>query len=291
MSCARVVAQAKLNLGLRVLAREASGFHTIETVFLRIELGDPIIVRTGGSARSIDCTGADVGPPESNLAYRAALAYAHTNGWPDGFAIEIEKVIPVGGGLGGGSADAGGVLRALNALAPRPMPERDLLRLASTLGSDVAFLTTTVPSALAWGRGERMLALPALPQRHVVLAIPPFPIPTAAAYGWLAASRTETRPTPMLVRIEELSAWESLAPYTGNDFEVVAAERHPEIPETIEALQRAGASIARMTGTGSTVYGIFARPFDVHARSGEIPGRLIASETAEHVRRVEVVSR
>src|SRR5688572_27908453 len=162
---ARVRAQAKVNLILRILAREASGYHGLETLFARLDLADEVTVRVGARGRAVDCRGADVGPPEANLALRAGEAFAEAAGWPAGFAVEIEKHIPVGGGLGGGSADAGAVLRALNALAPAPIPRETLLAIAGRLGADVPFLTDDAPLALAWGRGERMLALPALPPR------------------------------------------------------------------------------------------------------------------------------
>src|SRR3954465_6177502 len=95
---ARATAQAKINLRLKVLAREADGFHSIETIFARIDLADDIVVRVGGSGRSIDCKGVDLGPVERNLAYRAAIAYIEATGWPDAFSIEVTKNIPVGGG-------------------------------------------------------------------------------------------------------------------------------------------------------------------------------------------------
>src|ERR671923_2093268 len=143
---ARVLAQAKINLFLRVLAREASGYHSIETLFLRLDLGDVVRVRVGsGVERAVHCHGpvcpADgLGPAERNLAYRAAVAYADATGWPRSFAIDIEKNIPVGGGLGGGSADAGAVLRLLDAMAPRPAGP-GLVELAASLGADVPFMT------------------------------------------------------------------------------------------------------------------------------------------------------
>ena len=103
---ARVPAQAKINLLLRVLAREQSGFHSLETVFLRLTLSDDVVVRAGEGirGRSIDCRGEWIarealGPAERNLAYRAAVVYADATGWPAAFAIEIDKRIPVGGGL------------------------------------------------------------------------------------------------------------------------------------------------------------------------------------------------
>ena len=101
-----------------------NGYHSIETIFARIDLADDVIVRLGASGRSLDCHGADLGPPEQNLAYRAAIAYESATGWPETFAIEITKRIPVGGGLGGGSTRRRGGVRALDALAPQPLGPR-----------------------------------------------------------------------------------------------------------------------------------------------------------------------
>ena len=288
---ARVIAHAKINLILRVLAREESGFHSLETLFARLDLGDVVTVRVGGvgASRSVDCDREIPGPPEQNLAYRAALAFAEATGWPAGFAIEIEKHIPMGGGLGGGSADAGAVLRALAALSPHQVRGGQLLAIAAALGSDVPYLTTAAPLALAWGRGERMLALPPLPEATALLVIPPFPVSTAAAYAWLAASRAEPAPgtsaavrseappappaspprpaarshspsprLPQLLSPADFATWHSIAPLATNDFEPVVFPRHPEIAEARAALRAAGASIALMSGSGSTVFGIFA---------------------------------
>lgn len=284
---ARVIAHAKINLGLRVLARERSGFHAIETVFARVALGDVVTVRVRSAGRAIDCRGADVGPPERNLAARAAAAFAEAIGWPPGFAIEIEKHVPVGGGLGGGSADAGAVLRALAALAPRPVAEEELLQIAMPLGSDVPFLTTTAPLALAWGRGERMLRLPPLPERHVVLAVPDFSVSTADAYAWLAAERAEDAPRPALAAVEQLASWEALAPRVVNEFEGPVGRRHPDLAAIIAALRRGGAELARMSGSGSTVYGIFSRPPDLAALAREVRGTLTLTRTLTQVSPVE----
>jgi 4-diphosphocytidyl-2-C-methyl-D-erythritol kinase len=125
---ATVRAQAKINLYLRVLAREDGGYHQLETLMQRLALGDRVRVRVGPgvAGRTLDCRGpalppGGLGPVERNLAYRAAVAFAEATGWPDAFAIAVEKEVPVGGGLGGGSADAGAVLRCLNALAPEAL--------------------------------------------------------------------------------------------------------------------------------------------------------------------------
>ena len=264
---ARVVAQAKINLLLRIHAREAAGYHGLETLFCRLALGDDVEVRALDTGeRTLDVTGADTGPVERNLAWRAALAFQQRAGWPAGFAIRIGKRVPVGGGLGGGSADAGAVLRALNALAPRPLPEIELLALALPLGSDVPFLTTTAPLALAWSRGERMLALPALPARRVVLATFPEGVPTADAYRWLAESRAEWRPTPALVDPRRLASWEGVRSQAVNDFEPVVFAHRPELgqvratlagdPRTRDADAAEAQAVTLMSGSGATLFRI-----------------------------------
>jgi 4-diphosphocytidyl-2-C-methyl-D-erythritol kinase len=260
---ARVAAQAKVNLRLRILAREASGYHQIETLFLRLGLADDVTVRATDGARSLDLTGEvdarQLGPVERNLAWRAALEYAKATGWPAGFAIGLEKRIPVGGGLGGGSADAGAVLRALDAIAPKPIGESVLLAIASRLGADVPFLTSTAAYALAWGRGERMLALPTPDEREVLLVLPPFAVNTAAAYGWLAAARESDGSTGQgaaALSLEALSDWSSIEALATNDFETVVAARHPSIGAIVQRLRRLGCAPALMSGSGSSVFGV-----------------------------------
>ncbi|HEV7703958.1 MAG TPA: 4-(cytidine 5'-diphospho)-2-C-methyl-D-erythritol kinase [Gemmatimonadaceae bacterium] len=286
---ARVAAQAKLNLGLRILARERGGHHSIETLFARIALADTVTIRPRDEERSLVVHGLETGPEEQNLAYRAACAYGDATGWPRGFEINIEKRIPVGGGLGGGSADAGAVLRALNALAAKPVSEAELLRIAITLGADVPYLTSTEPFALAWGHGERMLALAALPERTVVLVLPGFAVATADAYAWLSASRPADVPSPRLVSVPELTTWESLQPHVLNDFEAVVNEHHPEVSTIIAQLRLAGASIAGMSGSGSTLFGVVPLFADTVKLTSELPGIVVPTRTVTRVSGVELV--
>lgn len=260
-TAARALAHAKVNLDLRVLAREAGGHHGLETVFHRLELSDVVRVRVDAAGRSLDLAGpelppAGLGPTERNLAWRAADAYVAATGWPSGFAIEVEKHIPVGGGMGGGSADAGAVLRVLDALAPRPLGEASLLELAAPIGADVPFLTGEAVHALAWSRGERMLALPPLPARDVLLLLPSFGVPTAEAYARLAASRVTWAPRGGVRRVEELLDWSTVAAGAGNDFAPVVEEWHPELRTCVEWLRRRGASPAMLSGSGSVVFGV-----------------------------------
>lgn len=267
---AEVVAQGKLNLFLRVLARERSGFHQIETLFTRIDLGDLVRVRVTAGARSLDCEGpmapsGGLGAPEDNVAWRAADCYTAVAQWPAGFAIEIEKRIPVGGGLGGGSADAGAVLRVLDALNPDPIGPLALLQIAARLGSDVPFLTAREPLALAWGRGERMLALPTLPPRDVVLVLPPYPVATGEAYGWMAASRSGDSDAsgPSLRHLPEFASWAGVDHAMRNDFQLVVSQHHPDLSDVARSLVvDYGAARALLGGSGSTVFGMFDSPVD-----------------------------
>jgi 4-diphosphocytidyl-2-C-methyl-D-erythritol kinase len=289
---ARVIAQAKINLRLCVLAREASGYHGIETIFQRLDWGDEITVRLA-SGRSLDCGGAamptdGLGPTERNLAYRAALAYADAVGWPSGFAIEIDKRVPVGGGLGGGSADAGAVLRALDALSPRPLGER-LVELATELGSDVPFLATEHPIALGWGRGERLMPLPALPSRPVMLLVPEFSVATGDAYAWLATARGGYAPAADVIAPSALATWDGVATIATNDFERVVGQRHHAVPELVDELASFGASIAMLSGSGSTVFGIFDTAPDAGAIARSTRCTVVATRTSERVVGVSLV--
>lgn len=254
-----VDAQAKLNLRLCVLAREHTGYHQLESLFIRIDLADTVRVATDTQTRSLECEGLDL-PAEQNLAYRAAVAFLEAANWNTGFHVAIQKRIPSGAGLGGGSADAGAVLRALNALAPTPLPASALMTLALRLGADVPFLTADATLALAWGRGERLLALRPLPARDVLLALPDFPVNTAAAFGWYAeAALGRALEAPAPLSLDALDRWDAVAKLARNDLEGVVFAKHPAIAECVHTLRTAGARIAHMSGSGSTAFGIFDR--------------------------------
>lgn len=262
---ARIQAQSKVNLHLRVLSKEQSGFHSIETIYHRLELADELTVCIENDGRRVlDVQGADLGPVESNLAYRAALAYADACSWPVGFSIDLDKKIPAGAGLGGGSSDAAAVLRALDSLNRQPLGEKRLIGVAATLGSDIPFLVSNEVMALAWARGERMLGLVPLPQRGVLLVTPDFQVSTADAYSWLDAGRpsegdkTEHNASDLLLISDEmLASWKSVAKLNRNDFIAPVGERHPEILTYLDDLKGTGSFLCSMTGSGSTVFGVY----------------------------------
>lgn len=294
---ARAIAQAKLNLTLRVLRREETGFHSIETVFHRLELGDEVRVQRTERERVLACTGPalppeGLGPASQNLAWRAADAYASAAGWSGGFLIELHKRIPAGGGLGGGSSDAGAVLRACEQLSDAPLGPRRLQKLAAALGSDVPFLTGDDVAALGSGRGDVLRPLPALPPRDVALLLPRFGVSTKDAYSWLAASRGGRQSRSGLMRSPDVASWARVAAVAENDFEAVVGARHPEILAYLGALTLAGATLARMSGSGSTVFGVFdaARVDAARAVLRELPGApaVLWTRTAERVVPVEL---
>lgn len=250
---ARTLAQAKINLALRVLGKETDGYHAIETVFLRLELGDDVELRVTSGKRSLKCYEMRDWPPEGNLAYRAAALFADETGWPKGFEIEIVKNIPIGGGLGGGSADAAAVLRILNGLARKPVSEEALLDLAGRLGSDVPYLVSDYAMAMAWGRGDKLLRLDPLPLRDVQLFFPPFGIDTAQAYALLEESRGDSSSRSPELTTEMFADWDSAARNSVNDFEAIMRPRWAEIDTLLTRGARSG-HFYRMSGTGSTVF-------------------------------------
>jgi 4-diphosphocytidyl-2-C-methyl-D-erythritol kinase len=286
-----VRAQAKLNLLLHVLAREESGYHSIETLFQRIELADDVVVTLAPPGeRTIVCS-EDVGPAHQNLAYRAAQLYCGPIQWSTGFHIQITKRIPVRGGLGGGSADAAATLLAMNAMAPRKMNDTQLAELGRELGADVPFLLTDAPRALAWGRGDRMLKLPPLPLRHVALVVPEFGISTAEAYQSLVPALWSQRGQ---LSFADLTSWSSIAGpsrLSGNDLLSPALMlRFPSLNVGITALRAAGAILAGMTGSGSVLFGIFDSEPDKDALERATGCQIVLTRTAfdvEAVRRLD----
>src|SRR6266478_1867877 len=180
----RVLAHAKVNLFLRILARESSGFHQIETAFALLEMADELVVRRTGSGVTLEVAGPDLGPSDENLAVRAARMVLDATGNRFGVTIKLTKRIPVRAGLGGGSSDGAAALHAVNALAGNAVPRHELLHFGVQLGADVAFFAGGAALALAWGRGERQFRLAAPASHPALLAVPPIQVSTPDAYGW-----------------------------------------------------------------------------------------------------------
>jgi 4-diphosphocytidyl-2-C-methyl-D-erythritol kinase len=255
----RVLAPAKVNLRLCILAREESGYHALETVFCALSLADTVTLTRGAPGIRLRVEGGvDTGPPEKNLAVRAAEAFHAALGEPPAIDLHLAKRIPSQAGLGGGSSDAAAVLRALDALHGRPLPPATLLQLAIGLGADVPFFLCGSPLALAWGRGERLMALPPPPPRPVLVAKPAWSMPTAAAFAEIARLRGgQHQPRAALLDVADVRGWEGIERIAVNEFEAAMGEHAPDVRALAAAMRSAGARIALLAGSGSCVFGVF----------------------------------
>ena len=283
-AAATVEAPAKVNLLLRVLAREADGFHGLETLFCLVSLADTLRVeRRDGRAVTIEVAGADLGRPEENLAVRAAELVLDATGRRFGVHLTLTKRIPTRAGLGGGSSDAAAALHATNLLASGAVPRHELLQFAARLGSDVPFFASGAPFALGWGHGERLLRLPPLPSAPALLLTPSVGIGTAEAYGWVDAARQAAgRRGALALDLDALESWGDIGRMAGNDFESPVFQRVPEVRAAFEALAGTRPLVCRMSGSGSTLFAIYrsARDRDdARMMLGRKHGQLEAVET------------
>ena len=250
-----VAAPAKLNLGLEVLRRRADGYHEIETVFVPLRLFDRLALERAPAGRglALDAGGADLPLDRSNLVVRALERAAAELGVPLDLSVRLDKRIPIGAGLGGGSSDAAAALLGLERLCGRALAPELRGKLALELGADVPFFLDPRP-ALGRGVGEQLEALPGIPEMHWVLVAFPFQISTAWAYTEAGRELTLPRdPTSIAALLRPAGL---LAP-PRNDLEAVGVRRHPEIREAQRALARAGALATGMSGSGPTVFGRF----------------------------------
>ncbi|HEV2670068.1 MAG TPA: 4-(cytidine 5'-diphospho)-2-C-methyl-D-erythritol kinase [Gemmatimonadales bacterium] len=280
----RVAAHAKVNLFLRILARESSGFHQIETAFALLELADQLDVRRIESGVHLDVAGGpDLGPPDENLAVRAARAILDATGNRFGVSIELTKRIPVRAGLGGGSSDAAATLHAVNALAGNAVPRHELLHFAAKLGADVAFFASGAPIAVAWGRGERLFRLPAPPARPALLAVPGVSVATPDAYTWWDEQNpTPSARGPVALDPDAFTTWGSIGRLGGNDFEQPVFSRHPELRSLYDTVAATGPVWVRMSGSGSAIAAVYKKESErdeASQRLGSKHQQLIATVT------------
>jgi 4-diphosphocytidyl-2-C-methyl-D-erythritol kinase len=289
----RVAAHAKLNLFLRILAREhtggggGGGFHQLETAFALLELADELVVRRTATPGDVALTvhGPDLGRAEENLAARAAQAVLAATGRKSGVAIELTKRIPVQAGLGGGSSDAAAVLHAVNALAGGAVPREELLHFAARLGSDVPFFASGAAVALGWGRGERLFRLAPLPVAPALVAVPAHPpgVATPDAYRWW----DELHPAPVtrgpvVLDAAALASWGSVGRLGGNDFEIPVFGKHAELRELFERLAGTRPLWVRLCGSGSAVAAVYKNARDrddAAAQMGTKQQQLLITDT------------
>lgn len=253
----RIRASAKVNLGLRVVGKRRDGYHLIDTIMVPVSLYDEIeIARAKPSAKlTVACDDPKIPSGKKNIVYKAAEALLGKDAAKRPLSIHIVKRIPAGAGLGGGSSDAAAVLVGLNRLLRLKKTRRELMALGAKVGADVPFFILGRP-ARARGIGERLKPIK-LPQRlWLVIVYPGFPVSTAWAYRRLYFKLTKD--------IEKTSLNRYVSPLRGralelvNDLERPVFRRYPKVANLKARLAEAGAVGTSMSGSGSSVFGIFS---------------------------------
>ena len=251
-------AYAKLNLTLDVLGKREDGYHDIKSVMQTISLRDDIQIDLGtGNPWAIHCDKEGVPTDETNLCWKAAKAFFDTIGQdPDGLEIFITKRIPMQAGLGGGSADAAAVLRALNRQYNMPLSLLALAELGSTVGSDVPFCVLC-GTAVVEGRGERIRKLPDMPECIFVVCKPDFSVSTPELYAVIDEKQIANRPDSAAMESAILAGdLDAIAHTVCNVFDPIVTEGHPELNYIKSIMNTYGGVGYQMTGSGSAVYGI-----------------------------------
>lgn len=250
-----VSAPAKVNLILDVVGKRPDGYHDVAMLMVRLSLHDRVRAALRPEVGiTVTCPGLELPPGAENIAARAARLFLEHTGIQTGVAIDIDKRIPAAAGMGGGSSNAAAVLLALNDLLGTGLSRSELQSLGVRLGADVPFFLCGETAAWATGIGELLEPWRGLPPCWLVLVNPRFAVSTA----WVYQNLRLTGPprTTKIPRFPERV--EDLVPLLRNDLEAVTAGRHPEIAALKQSLLRSGALGALMSGSGPTVFGLFA---------------------------------
>lgn len=261
------LAPAKINLALHVTRRREDGYHDLESLVVFADVADEIeaVPAATDSLTIVGPFAKGLGNGDSNLVLRAVAAFRAR--WPDavatGLAMRLTKNLPVAAGIGGGSADAAAALRLMAGLSNQPIAVSDLSDMAAGLGADVPACLVSSP-LVARGVGEVLAPLPDFPDCHVVLVNPMIPLPTADVFRRLRAH--DNYPLPELpsplTRPAQLGIW--LAE-TRNDLQPPAVKLVPVIGDIVEQLaETQGCMLARMSGSGATVFGLFGSSGQAH---------------------------
>lgn len=287
-STIRVQAPAKVNLILRVLDRRADGYHNIWSLMHTVGLTDTLTLRLTDRHQDIrlQCNIPDLPTDGRNLVVKAATQFLTAAVRSSGVEIDLQKAIPMGGGLGGGSSDAAATLTALNRLLELNWPPSRLTDIAAGCGSDVPFFLYA-PSAVISGKGEAVVPVTVKGSRWIVLVNPGVAINTGWAYQRLAEQRTSIK--PLSTEHEQISrngsiSWDEVLPLMENDFEPALAASHPVLADLKAELRRAGAEAALLSGSGATVFGVFrdeSRARRASARLEQQPGWAVFTVPAQ----------
>ena len=245
---------AKINLGLQILNKREDGYHNLHSLFIEIDLADELLFRKS-SVFKLGIEGADLPLDENNLITKAyRLIRSKVENVKTEYAMFLKKKIPIGGGLGGGSSNAATVLTALNQLWELNLTEDELENMSKSLGADVPFFIRG-GIQLIEGIGDLLSPIDSAPMKDLqfILVVPPIHISTPWAYRALNKTLQPNKSRPKFAPLSRPMNWELF----DNDFERIIYETYPEIRETKVNLQKAGALYAGLSGSGSTVFGVF----------------------------------
>lgn len=240
-------APAKVNLSLRITGRRADGYHDLETFMVPLALADRLRIDLSAEPGvRFQCSDQTLPVDGANLAVRAAQSFFEATGWSSGISMTLEKHIPHGAGLGGGSSDAAAVLVGLNILSGLGLGMADLENMAAGIGSDVPFFVRCVP-AICRGRGERIEPVARPPEGEILLVKPPFPVPTAWAYAEWARDRYSSATTG------QNPCWNECV----NDLELPVFAKFLVLPALRDWLrEQPGVRCSMLSGSGSTVFAL-----------------------------------
>ncbi len=252
----KIQAPAKINLFLHVTGKRPDGYHDLFSLMCGVSLYDEIILNFGAADITVACLHPMVPEDETNLAWRAARLFLNELRADAGVEIRIDKRIPVGAGLGGGSSNAAAVLSALNRRYGKPFSQTRLRAMGLTLGADVPFFIFQKP-AIAEGVGEKLKQFQGIKPLPVLLVHPKIHVSTAWVYNKLNLALTKCKQKLKKHFFANGQPFDMIQ-YLCNDLESVTMERHSEVREAQEALINQGALGALMSGSGPTVFGLFA---------------------------------
>lgn len=250
----KLLAPAKINLFLNVLAKREDNYHELETIFQKIELYDTIILEEKEEGIEVECSYVN---EVDNLSYKAAHLLTQVFEVKKGVKIKIEKHIPIAAGLGGGSSDAAATLMGLNKLWHLSLSQNDLLPLASKLGADVPFFIFNQGLALGTGIGSIITPLPPLPQFWLILICPKIKVSSAKIYQDLKFMLTnENIRSKMIINAIKQGDLEKISQLLYNTLEKVVFPQYPEIKRLKDELLKQEVLGALMSGSGSSVFGM-----------------------------------
>lgn len=251
----KTIARSKINLMLNIVGKRPDGYHDVDMIMQTLDFGDVVYVDKSLSGIEIDGTG-NIPYDETNLAYKAAKLFFDVSAVRGGAKIYIEKHIPVCAGMAGGSTDAAAVLRCLNELYGKPLSIKVLTRISAKLGADVPYCIAG-GTARAQGIGEILTPLKPLGKVWTVVVKPCISISTPWAYSSLDHSVMNHPDTSGAVDLLKEGKREELYKIMGNSFEMSVFKKYPEIEAIKSKLIELGANGALMSGSGSTVFGLY----------------------------------